>query len=211
MLLWDQWIAFFMTVSLLAFTPGPSVLLVASQSIRFGAGPAGWTILGDLTANLFQMALASLGLGILLQCWSFLFFFMKWLGVAYFLVLGVTHLVSSNGIQLPVPSQTLCAEPRRRGLFVEGFTVSALNPKAILFFAALFPLFVDSGAPVLPQFVLLAGSFLVLDGVALMLYSRLAGHLGRCLETAQPQRSISRIIGLLLLFAAGSLGWQAQR
>ena len=79
--------------------------------------------------------------------------------------------------------------------------MSAANPKAIVFFAALFPLFLNQAAPLLPQIVILALTFLTLDGLSLLLYATFAERLKSLLEDQQKMHLQNRIVGVLLILS----------
>jgi len=192
------WLSFLGTVLLIAFTPGPSVLLATANSMKYGAKKTIGTILGDLTANLSQMILASLGLASFVISSGSLFQFIKWCGVAYLIYMGLTKIFSKSQIQL---SETKTAEGSFSKLFGEGFLMSAANPKAIVFFAALFPLFLDPSAPFLIQVTILAATYLIIDGISLLIYTRFAEQLKSYLENQQKVHLQNKIVGSLLIFS----------
>lgn len=86
-------------------------------------------------------------------------------------------------------------------LFVEGFLMSAANPKAIVFFAALFPLFLDDFAPMIPQIIILGITFLIIDGLSLLVYSTFAETLKSYLESREKMHLQNRIVGGLLILS----------
>ncbi len=162
------WISFVGTVLVLTLTPGPSVLLVTANSMKYGAKKTTETILGDLSANLVQIILASAGLASIVLSSGELFQFIKWLGVLYLIYIGVKKIVTEPDIEISTEKEF---HKSFKGLYAEGFLMSAANPKAIIFFAVLFPLFINGSLPFLKQVVILAITFLVLDGLSLMVYS----------------------------------------
>ena len=192
------WLSFLGTVLLIAFTPGPSVLLATANSMKYGTQKTIGTILGDLTANLCQMILAALGLASFVISSGTLFQFIKWCGVAYLIYMGLTKFFSKTQIQL---SGTKTEERSFSKLFGEGFLMSAANPKAIVFFAALFPLFLDPSAPFLIQVAILAATYLLVDGISLLIYTRFAEQLKAYLENQKKIHLQNKIVGSLLIFS----------
>lgn len=192
------WLSFLGTVLLIAFTPGPSVLLATANSMKYGAKKTVGTIFGDLTANLCQMILASVGLASFVISSGALFQFIKWCGVAYLIYMGLTKIFSQTKIQL---SGVKVEERSFSKLFGEGFLMSAANPKAIVFFAALFPLFLDPHAPFLVQVAILAATYLLIDGISLLIYTRFAEQLKSYLENQQKVHLQNKIVGSLLIFS----------
>ena len=79
--------------------------------------------------------------------------------------------------------------------------MSAANPKAIVFFAALFPLFLDPNAPFLLQVSILALTFLAIDGISLLIYARFAEQLKSYLENREKVHLQNKIVGALLIFS----------
>ena len=192
------WISFIGTVLVLVFTPGPSVLLATANSMNHGLAKTTGTILGDLSANLLQIVLASAGLATIVVSSGELFQAIKWCGVAYLIYIGLRKIFSSEKIEL----QAKNSKPRGFwSLYGEGFLMSAANPKAIVFFAAFFPLFINQSLPFLPQVVVLAISFLVLDGISLLIYALFATRLRSYLENSRKVGLQNKIIGSLLVLS----------
>ena len=79
--------------------------------------------------------------------------------------------------------------------------MSAANPKAIVFFAALFPLFLDPTKPFLLQIAILTVTFLLLDGLSLMVYVQFAKRLKIYLENQEKVHLQNKIVGMLLIFS----------
>jgi len=196
----ENWIAYVAAVLVLMCTPGPSQLLMMSKSVSNGFGRALATASGDLTANFFQMLAAGLGLGALVLASERAFVAVKWAGVVYLIWMGVQMIRGkSRGPLAPGRKVSL------RRLWTEGFVTSAANPKAVVFFAALFPQFIDTHAAFWPQFVLLSSTYLILDGAFLSIYGGASRWLTEHLVGAA-RRWLDRIAGSLLIVAAVLLG-----
>lgn len=192
------WLSFVGTVLLIAFTPGPSVLLATANSMKYGAKRTVGTILGDLSANLCQIALASVGLASFVISSGTIFQLIKWCGVAYLIYMGLSKIFGKVEIEL---SANKDQERSFSKLYGEGFLMSAANPKAIVFFAALFPLFLDPNAPFLLQVSILAITFLAIDGISLLIYARFAEQLKSYLENREKVHLQNKIVGALLIFS----------
>ena len=198
-------IAYVGTVAILALTPGPSVMLGSAHGLRYGARGTLPTIAGDLSANTLQMLAAALGLGAVITRSATAFTAIKWGGVAYLAWMGINHLRHARDGMKQVagePARTLWLR------FTQGFVTSASNPKAIVFFAALFPQFVDTsggGAPIALQFLALGLVFLVIDGLSVLLYAATAGRLSSWLSRKGRVAAQRRITGFALISAAGLL------
>lgn len=197
----ETWLLYVGAVLLLMSTPGPSQLLILSNSLSSGFSRSTMTAAGDLTANLIQMVVATAGLAYLIQSNESLIILIKWAGVAYLLYMGTMSVVRAKPLHIQTEGQ---GERRSRSsLYWQGFVVSAVNPKAVIFFAALFPQFIDSASPVVPQFAVLSATYLMLDGLFLMTYALLAS--GLALWLTRDSVMLRRAPGLLLIAVALAL------
>lgn len=192
------WLSFVGTVIILAMTPGPSVLLATANSMKYGRSKTVGTILGDLSANLCQIILASIGLAAIAISSGELFQLIKWCGVLYLIYIGIAKILSRPKITLQTDE---VKERSWSKLYFEGFLMSAANPKAIVFFAALFPLFINEAYPIFPQIVILAITFLVIDGISLLIYASFASQLKSYLENQKKVHLQNRIVGSLLVLS----------
>ncbi len=201
----DTWITYVATVLLLMSTPGPSQLLMLSNSATNGLRRGLFTAAGDLTANLLQMLAAGLGLAALIATSGNALAVIKWLGVAYLVFLGVRQIMGVKNKAAKKAQRT-----SRKALWMQGFITSAANPKAVVFFAALFPLFIDGALPFWPQFAILSATYLTLDGLFLTAYGGSASWLAARLKG--PARLwLDRIGGSFMILAAMLLGLKSLR
>lgn len=164
----ETWLLFVVTVLALMSTPGPSQLLMMSNSARHGFKRSTATAAGDLSANALQMLAAGLGLAALLAASANALTVIKWLGVTYLVWLGARMIWKArpNAPQPPARER----ETSLKALWLQGFLTSAANPKAVVFFAALFPQFIDTNAPFLFQYMVFALTYTVIDGAFLSVY-----------------------------------------
>ena len=198
----ETWILYVGTVLLFMSTPGPSHLLMLSVSLANGFQRSLATAAGDLTANAIQILLAGLGLAAVVTASSYGFAVIKWGGVAYLVWLGVRQVLASwrwRQGDMPAPATSL------RNLWFRGFVTSAANPKAVVFFAALFPQFLDPRKPLAAQIAILGLTYIVIDGTFLAAYGKGASWLGvRLKERYRPL--VDRVAGASLSAAAVLLG-----
>ena len=180
-----------------ASPPGTSQLLVMANGARHGLRRTGWTIAGDLSANALQMTAAAFGIAAAIAASSEIFRLVKWLGVAYLAWIGLRLLLSKSGDR----TEAAEAARSRARLFRQGFITSSANPFAVMFFAALFPQFIDPAAPTLPQLAILGGTYLVVDGLILLAWGWLAERAGARIR-AQGFSLLNRMCGTLMVGAA---------
>ena len=187
----------FATVAAVAIlSPGPAVLLSLRNGATLGTRSVAWSALGNICGVICLSAAAMLGLGVVLKSSVLLFGLVKIAGAMYLFFIGLRHL---RGHAVVVRAQkdpmTHSAPPPAGALYREGFLVAATNPKAVLFFTALFPQFVDATQPVLPQFLILTGIFVAISYVSHLGYATLAARAKGVLVGAFFSRWLNRIVG----------------
>jgi threonine/homoserine/homoserine lactone efflux protein len=198
----STWLFYVAAVLVLTVTPGPSVLMCVSTSVNLGVRKALLAALGSTTAIVGVMTLCALGLGTALAASEALFTAIKWLGTAYLAYLGISALVA------PATGFTLAAsvEPASiKRLFSQGFLVGASNPKALLFFSALFPQLMNPAAPQLPQFLVLGMTFIFFELGWLTIYALSASRARRWLQQPRRAERFKRMTGGVFLLAAALL------
>lgn len=202
----EIWSLYVATVLALMSTPGPSQLLMLSNSGSHGFGRALFTAAGDLTANALQMLAAGLGLAALIAASGTALSVIKWAGVAYLIWLGLRMIRRAKGA--PPPGDTARVQTSLPALWLQGFLTSAANPKAVVFFAALFPQFISPDAAFWPQFLILSATYIVMDGFFLSVYGLSASWIAaRFKGTAKIW--IERIGGGFMIGAAILLGMKS--
>jgi len=197
----NTWLVFVAAVFVLTVTPGPSVLMAVSTSVNRGFRQAVLAALGSTSAIVGIMALSAVGLGAGLSASELLFSVLKWAGAAYLAYLGITSLLAP-GSNVLLSEQK---EPGQARSFVRGFLVGASNPKALVFFTALFPQFIDPARPQLPQFLALCSTFVAFELFWLVTYAALGNRAKHWLQ--QPGRAVlfNRATGGVFLLAAAVL------
>ncbi len=198
----DTWILYVGTVLLFMSTPGPSHLLMISVSMTNGFQRSLATAAGDLTANAIQILLAGLGLAAVVTSSRHGFLVIKWLGVAYLAWMGlrmIIHSFRAGAEARPLPAASL------QSLWLRGFLTSAANPKAVVFFAALFPQFLNTEAALWPQIAVLGATYIAIDGSFLAAYGKGASWLANKMASGL-KPVVDRLAGASLMGAAVLLG-----
>jgi len=195
---WETWSLFAVTETLLCLTPGPAVLFVLSQGLGRGAGASLWASLGILAGNTFYFVLSATSLGAMLVASYDVFFAIKWAGAAYLVLLGIRAL-RARGEVLTVAPATGTAGGLR--LVARGFAVQAANPKALVFFTALLPQFIDPAGNIAHQVVILAATSLVVEFTVLASYGGLSARAARLAIAPARAAWLERATGGLLIAA----------
>ena len=121
-----------------AATPGPSTVFIVNNAIAYGWRRALAALSGDLVAIALLATLSIIGLGALLMAYPVAFLALRLAGASYIIWLGWTFLRPTAPQAGPTPMDAAQGESGL-GLWLQSFGVGISNPKAILFFAALFP------------------------------------------------------------------------
>lgn len=196
---WQLAAFFAVTELVLCLTPGPAVLTILSQALRHGPVRALWSILGIIAGNTLYFILSATSLGALLLASYQLFFAIKWVGAAYLLWLGMRTFFDRTS-NLAVDTAPT-ARGGAAGLFGHAFVVQVANPKALLFFTALLPQFVDPGLAVAPQMAVLALIGVAIEFGVLLFYASLAAQATRLALRPRFARLTNRVAGTFLIGA----------
>ena len=156
-------------------SPGPDFAVVTRQSVTAGTLAGLWTSFGVSIAILLHVGYCILGVAFVISQSPTLFSTMKFIAAAYLLYLGVKSMMLSNGFneQSITASTNVSIDPRKA--FVLGFLTNGLNPKATLFFFALFTVVIDINTPA--QIQVIYGMYLALATFAW--FAMLSKFLGR--------------------------------
>jgi threonine/homoserine/homoserine lactone efflux protein len=189
------WTIYFATVFVVSAIPGPNMLLVMTHGARYGVRRSVATMAGCLTALLIMQSVSAAGLGVLLTAWPTLFNTLRLVGAAYLIYLGVKSWRAMPAAPGPADSEAPRLAGSVFGQFQRGFLVGSSNPKAILFAAALLPQFISASAPKLPQFLVLIGTFIVVETAWYFVYSIFGARIGAQLRSASVSRLFNRLTG----------------
>ena len=194
MMAFETWLGFLAASAVMLVIPGPTIFLVMQRALAGGRRAAVPLALGVAAGDLTAISLSMAGLGALLSASAWLFTLLRYAGAAYLIWLGIsmwrTLLVRG-------------ALPATNGMKAMGdaYVVAALNPKAIVFFVAFVPLFIDPSLPFLPQAIALIGSFVILAAANALLYAMLSVRVGRVVRRPQALFALNRLGGSVLIGA----------
>ncbi len=178
----DHWLIYLAAAIGLSLTPGPNGLLSLTHGLQFGFRSTVATAAGGMIGFLVLVGLSLSGLGALLAASEQAFTVTKWLGAAYLVYLGVQLWFA------PPPTVTMrranagpggqVAERSGWSRFSQGFLVAVSNPKALIFFAAFLPQFMMPGVSLWVQFLVLGGTFTIIEFFYELVLAAMAGRIG---------------------------------
>ncbi|HKE38785.1 MAG TPA: LysE family transporter [Casimicrobiaceae bacterium] len=156
----NTWLIYLLAAIGLSLSPGPNGLLALTHGALHGRRKALYTIFGGAFGFIAVVALSMFGIGALLIASLVWLTVMKWVGGAYLVWLGI-QVWRSPPITFEVGDS---AEPRAGWtLFRQGALSALTNPKGLLFFVAFLPQFIDPVRSLFVQFVIMAGTFAVIE------------------------------------------------
>lgn len=196
----ETWLLYAAAVLVLTVTPGPSVLMCVTSGVNDGAKRTLFAALGSITSVVGIMACSAIGVGAVLAASEMLFSAIKWFGVAYLFYLGVSSLhskASSFSVEDAKSSQAKIG-----ALYLKGLLVGVSNPKALLFFTAFFPQFLNPALPQMPQFLILGLTFVVFELFWLMFYATFAARLAPWLRVSGRAKLFNQASGVIFIVAS---------
>jgi len=200
----EAWLAFVLAAAVLLAIPGPTVMLVVGCALAHGRRSALGTVPGVALGDLTAITVSFIGLGALLSAWPAVFGWVKWVGAAYLVLLGVRMWRARPGD----PAAPALGGASRRAMFRQAWTITTLNPKSILFFVAFLPQFITPARPPLPQMAILGTTFVTLAALNASLYALLAGAVRASLNGQGTRKTVQRLGGSILIGAGVFMaGW----
>ena len=178
--------------------PGPNMLHITMRSIQFGMKRSLPAMAGCMTGLVSLLIVSAAGLGGVMHAFPELFEVMKYLGLAYLVYLGIRawrgsdapFSLGSDGQMLKMPVLKM---------FRIAFIIAASNPKMILFAAAFFPQFIDTGQPTLLQFTILIFTFVGIESFWYTIYGFFGQKIAAKLVKPAFRKAFNRFTGLLFI------------
>jgi homoserine/homoserine lactone efflux protein len=199
------WLAFFLAVVLLCFSPGPGALSSMSAGMKYGWRRGMWNCLGMQASIVVNSAIIALGLGAILATSTIAFELLKWGGALYLVWLGIQKFRETPVAFETIAAKTEFKDTSTRGIFLQGFLVAQTNPKGLLFLLAVLPQFIDPTQPTLIQYIILTITLVAVDIVAMGCYTAFAARVLALLKKPAHIRWTNRGIGSLFVVAGGML------
>jgi len=176
-----------------SLVPGPSVTVVVANSLARGTRAGLWTILGTEISMLSMVAIVALGLSAVVAIVGEGFFWIKLIGAAYLVWIGVRMWRATGELHV--------RKGRVRSTFdyiVQGAVINWSNPKTLLFLGAFLPQFVDLARPAFPQIMVLGLIVMAVATLTDCVYAFTAGRARHWFDAAR-LRIMNRIAGSVLI------------
>lgn len=203
------WVALLAASVVISFTPGAGAINTMGNALKVGLGRALWGILGQQAALVVHIVIVAAGLGVLVANSPVAFDAIRYAGAAYLVYLGIRQFLAKPVVDGSVEAAD---GPDAAGvpdapvgesawsLFRRGLLVNLLNPKAIVFFLAFLPQFIRPGEPLLPQYLVVAATVILVDVFVMWGFFAVAARsFRRVTRSARGQTVLNRVFGSLFL------------
>jgi len=193
----DFWLLYVVTVFVASIIPGPSMLLALTHGLKYGAKNSIATALGNTTASVIQGTISVTGLGLLLTTSTTMFMIIKYIGAMYLIYLGVK--LFKTPFHIDTDESSKIKQVSKKKLFNESFIVAASNPKALVFFTALFPQFISQGQNNFLHYTLMVTLLAVIAFICMMIYSLSAHFIKKLFNKTSLGDYFGKVIGSLFI------------
>jgi threonine/homoserine/homoserine lactone efflux protein len=205
MISFQLWLACAAAAAVVIAIPGPTTLMVTGHAMSSGTRVALASLLGVALGDFTAIACSVLGLGAVLAASAEAFTVLKWIGAAYLVYLGIklwrAPAVPMGAAGMGPNGREGGGRRSMRRAIAESFSVTLLNPKGLLFFAAFLPQFIDPHLPTLPQVVVLALTFEVLAAGSLGIYVFMTTRARSVMDSPRAIKIMNRAGGTMLIGA----------
>ena len=208
------WATLLAACFVISFTPGAGAINTMGNSLNVGFRRSIWGILGQQAALVVHILIVAAGLGVLVAGSPVAFEVIRYAGAAYLVYLGIRQLLAKPqaptavdegeandegetdaALRAPTPGTE-----SRWSMFRRGLWVNLLNPKAIVFFLAFLPQFIRPELPLLPQYLIVGLTVVVVDVIVMWGFFAVAAHgMRRFTRSMRGQRIMNSVFGALFI------------
>jgi threonine/homoserine/homoserine lactone efflux protein len=189
----ELYLAYVLACAVITLIPGPTVTVIIANSLAHGPRAGLLNVAGTQLGLTVWMAILVVGLTSVIAAMGWLFDWLRWAGAIYLVWLGYRLLRYPDAISRPGSA----AAPRG-GFFLQGFLVMITNPKALFWFGAFIPQFIDPKGDYFAQTILLGLTAMAVALVSDGAYAVLTGRAGAFLSKKRI-RLVSRLSGGFLI------------
>ena len=190
----ELYLAYVAACFLITIIPGPTVTVIIANSLRHGARAGLLNVAGTQLGLGLMMLVLVVGLSTVIAAMGWLFDWLRWAGAAYLVWIG-TRLLRSPDVML---EKSNAESIPRGGFLLQGFLVLMANPKALLWFGAFIPQFVDPKGAYVAQIALLGLTAMAVAAITDGAWAVVTGRAGAFLSRKQV-RLVSRLSGTCLI------------
>ena len=190
---WELYVTYVLACALITLIPGPTVTVIVANSLAHGPRAGLLNVAGTQLGLGAMMAILVVGLSSIIAAMSWLFDWLRIAGALYLVYLGWKLLRSPEAL-----ADTKTATVPRGGFLLQGFLVLMANPKALFWFGAFIPQFIDPKANYTGQIILLGVTAMAVAAISDGAYAVVTGRAGQWLSRSRI-RIVSRVSGCFLV------------
>ncbi len=193
----NSWYMFTILSFLTIISPGPAILLAINNGLMENMKDVVISSSANILGLFCLSSISILGLGAILQASSMLFLIMKIMGASYLIYMGIKQFRNFENV---FDSHTnIKIEKNSWEVFRKGFLVSVTNPKPIIFFTAIFPVFLNPASSLIPQFFIMTFTFMFLSFSSLMSFAHFAKSFKFWFSSGKRARIFNRVSGSIFV------------
>ncbi|WP_375749905.1 LysE family translocator [Vibrio sp. HN007] len=195
-------VTFFVAIFIFSVTPGPGVFAILARALVSGARSCLALALGMVASDLVYLILACFGLATIAENWAEVFIVIRYVGAAYLIYLGYKMFKALPATRDAIESGEYKAHGSSKvSSFIQGFLISASNPKVILFYIAFLPTFIDLTSLKAEDIVLISVLSSIALTMGLMLIAYSAMRAAALLKTPVAHKRLNRGAGGIMILA----------
>jgi threonine/homoserine/homoserine lactone efflux protein len=189
----------FLVIAILTITsPGPAILVAINNGLKHNMKAVFFSTIGNALGLLVLAVASILGVSMLFKISALFYTIFKTIGAFYLIYLGLKQILGSNK-SLELKEATIASKDYFK-LFKTAFLVAVTNPKPIIFFSTVMPLFINYHAPSAPQFALLIATFIVISISSLSTYGYIANRSSIWFNDKNRLKNFFKFSGVTFIF-----------
>jgi threonine/homoserine/homoserine lactone efflux protein len=194
-------VTFFIAIFIFSITPGPGVFAILARALVHGAKSCTSLAMGMAISDIVYLILACFGLATIAENWSGVFLAIRYIGAGYLIFLGYKMFKTLPKVKDEINAEYAEHSDSALSGFLQGFLISASNPKVILFYIAFLPTFIDLTVLRVQDIALISVlSFFALM-MGLMLIALGASRMAMMLKTPLAHKRLNRGAGSIMILA----------
>lgn len=194
-------LSFFIAVLIFGVTPGPGVFAILAKALASNARVCGWLAFGMTISDMLYLIAACFGLAVIAQQWGEVFTVVRVLGALYLLYLGWKIWTAP----IEFDTEQASSKATRGASFIQGFLISASNPKVILFYIAFLPTFMDIEQLASHDIALASILTVIALMIGLMAIAFTAAKARLFFKSKRAMKNLNRSAGSIMIGAAAYL------
>lgn len=206
----ESYLAYVLIAFLTITSPGAAILLAISNGMRYNLRAVVVSTLANAMGLFILSSVAMLGVGALLKTSALFFVILKLIGALYLIYLGV-KLFLKKELEIHIRKEEHRESVSYSKVFKTAFLVAVTNPKPILFFTAIFPLFMSPEYSALGQFFIMTFTFLGISIASLIFYGYMATRFKAWFTDTRSLQMFNRITGALFIAMGSGLALYSRK